>query len=96
MVGGFERGPKAEHLVDNAPSRPYVRLFIIPLLLDLFGTHIIWCADVSICEDRFITHDTTQAEVAQLYVLVSIEEDVAGLQVSMKNLVAFFAHVALE
>lgn len=51
---------------------------------------------MSVSEDTLITHDARQAEVAELDVLIGVEEDVPRLQVSVQDFVTFFSHVALQ
>ena len=51
LIGGFEGCSKGEHLVDDTASGPNVRFFIISLLLDLFGAHVIRRADMRISKD---------------------------------------------
>ena len=96
LVGGFEWSPEAEHLVDDTAGRPNIAFLIVALLLDLLRAHIVRSAHMGVCKDTFIAHDPGQAEIAQFYVLICIKHHVTGLQVTMKDFVAFFAHVALK
>ena len=96
LIGRLEGRPQGEHLVDHAAGRPDIRLLVVPLLLDLLGAHVVRRADVRVGEDGFVAHDPTQPKITQLHVVIGVEEDVSGLQISMQDLVSLFPHVALE
>ena len=51
LIGRFEWSSQSQHLVDDTTSGPDVRFFVITLLLDLLGTHVVWSANVRIRED---------------------------------------------
>ena len=44
-------------------------------------------------EDRLVSHNTRKAEITQLHVVVCVEENIAGLQITMQNF-AFLPGVA--
>ena len=96
LIGRLEGRPQGEHLVDHAAGRPDIRLLVVPLLLDLLGAHVVRRANVRVGEDGFVAHDPAQPEIAQFHVVIGVEEDVSGLQISMQDLVSLFPHVALE
>ena len=76
MSSGLERSSQGSNFVDNATQRPYITLFIIFLVRNLLWAHIVWRADMSVGKDGLGTHDSRQAEIAQLHVVVGVEEDI--------------------
>ena len=96
LVSGFERSPQREHLVDDAARRPDITLLIVALLLNLLWAHVVRCADMGVGKDRLVAHHPAQPEIAQLHVLVRVEEDVAWFEVPVQDLVPLLPHVALQ
>ena len=49
-----------------------------------------------VSENGFVAHDSAQPEITQFHVVIGVEEDIPGLQISMQDLVSLFPHMALE
>ena len=56
MVLRLKRWFESCQLVNDAPKRPNVALFIVLALVDLFRTHVVRGADMRISELRFLCH----------------------------------------
>ena len=54
--------------------------------LNLFRRHVVRTADISLCILRLLREHSREAEIAQLDIISPIKEDIARLDVSVKNL----------
>ncbi len=83
MSGRFKRRSQSCCLVNYAASAPNITLLVILLIVDLFRTHVIGGADMSVGIHRVLVHHPGQPKVTKFDVLFGVEEDVAGFQIPM-------------
>jgi len=72
-------------LIDDAPQWPNITLLVILLIINLLGTHIIWCTNMGKSKLGFVIHYSSQAKISKLDITVSVQEDVPWLQVPMED-----------
>ncbi len=48
-----------------------------------------------VSKHRLVPHYTTQAEVTKFDILIGVKEYITRLEISMKNFVSIFSHMAL-
>ena len=85
LIGCFKGSLEAWHLIDTTACRPYITLFIIPLFLNLFWTHVVRRPNMSVSEHWLITHNSRQSEVTQFDVLISVKEYISWFQISVND-----------
>ena len=86
MVLGFEGWAQGRHLVDDAAKRPDVALFIVLLIVDLLWAHVVRCANVGLGKHGLLIHNSGEAEITQFSVSLTIEENVAGFEITVEDL----------
>ena len=86
---------KSTHLVYDASEWPNIAFFIVFLVMYLFGAHIIWRTNMCKRKLRLLAHHTRQTKVSQLNILISVQENVTGLEITMKNLLGALVSLRL-
>lgn len=61
-------------------------MLVVLAVIDLLWAHVVRRAYVSVGELRLLVHSSCQTEVPYLHVAVGVQEDVARLEVSVKDL----------
>lgn len=83
MIVCFEGRSEGGQFVDDAAETPNITLFVVVLLVDLLGWHVVGSAYVGLRVERIAVHDAGQAEIAKFNVVVAVQEDISRFQVSM-------------
>jgi hypothetical protein len=84
---GLEGRMETSDLVDDTAEGPDVRFLVVALIGDLFRTHVVRSAYLSLSINRFVPHLPGETEVPNLHVHVLVQEHISRLEVSMQNLV---------
>ena len=82
---GVEGMPQCDHLVQDAPQRPNIRLLVIGLLLANLGREVIRGTDGCLCTIVSVLEDTGNSKVTNFYLSTLGHEYVLRLQVAVKN-----------
>lgn len=83
MILSREQWLAFQHFCENAPSTPYINFYIILLPCK----HDLWCSVVS-CRDisgHLRILNASKTEIADLEVTVLVDENVAGLEITMND-----------
>lgn len=93
MVLGREGWNQVDQLEDDAAKTPNICFLVVLLFVNLLRTHVVRRADVCLGQFRIfivcVSFDyARESEVSKLDVVVRVEEYVAWLEVSMKDLVS--------
>ena len=90
VVGrGFEGGTEGSDLVDDATRGPDVRFFIVLLIVDLLGAHVVRSTNMSISKHRILIHNPRESKIPKFNILLRIEENVTRLKITMENFALF-------
>ena len=81
-----ESMPEGDHLIEDAPERPDVRLLVVRLLLADFGREVVGRADGGLRAVVGVLEHAGNSEVTDLNLSVLRHENVLGLEVSVQNL----------
>ena len=63
FVGGFEWSSQTDYFVHDTTCGPDVAFVVVSLLVDLLWRHIVRSSNMSVCENRLVTHDLTKSKV---------------------------------
>ena len=85
LVGRVERRAESGELVQQASHSPNVSALIILLRVGLLRSHVEGRADVGVGELRHAFQRSGEPEVAELCVVVAVEEHVGRLDVAVQN-----------
>ena len=86
---------ESTQFIDDTPERPNVAQFVVFLIMNLFGAHVIWSTDMRECKLRLVVHHSGQTKVAEFAVRIAIQKYVSRLQVSMQYFLRQLAIIAL-
>jgi len=81
MGACLERRMQSNHLVYNASKRPNVSFMIVICLFNLFGGHIIRCANTSMSVLALSGQYSAQAEVAKFDIILQVKKDISRFQI---------------
>lgn len=74
------------HFIQNASKGPYIRLSIVRLVFTQLWRQVIGCSNHCLSHAGTTSQQLSHSQVPDLDPVLSVQEDIEGFEVTMKNL----------